>query len=32
MKLLKELCSIAATSGNELAIKQFIIKYVEENI
>ena len=32
MKLLKELCSIAATSGNELTIKQFIIKYVEENI
>ena len=32
MKLLKELCSIAATSGNELVIKQFIIKYVEENI
>ena len=32
MKLLKELCSIAATSGNELAIKQFIIKYVEQNI
>ena len=32
MKLLKELCSIAATSGNEVAIKQFIIKYIEENI
>ena len=32
MKLLKELCSIAATSGNELSIKQFIIKYVQDNI
>jgi putative aminopeptidase FrvX len=31
MELLKELCMIHAPSGNEGAMKEFILKYVEEN-
>jgi putative aminopeptidase FrvX len=31
MELLKELCSIHAPSGNEEEMKNFILKYVEEN-
>ncbi|MDA0195237.1 MAG: M20/M25/M40 family metallo-hydrolase [Bacteroidetes bacterium] len=30
MKLLKQLCEISATSGNELAMKEFILDYVKK--
>src|ERR1044072_4661174 len=32
MKLLKELCSIIAPSGNERAMKEFLMKYIEDNM
>ena len=32
MKLLKELCSIHSPSGNESNIKNFLLKYINENI
>ena len=31
MKLLKELCQVHAPSGNELKMKEFILKYIDEN-
>jgi putative aminopeptidase FrvX len=32
MKLLQQLCSIIAPSGNERAMKEFLLKYIEQNI
>ena len=31
MKLLKEMCAIHAPAGNEVALKDFILKYIEAN-
>ena len=31
MKLLKTLCKVHAPSGNEIAIKKFILNYIHEN-
>ena len=31
MELLKEMCAIHAPAGNEVALKDFILKYIETN-
>ena len=31
MKLLKEMCALHAPAGNEVALKDFILKYIENN-
>ena len=31
MELLKQMCGIHAPAGNEVALKDFILKYIEDN-